>query len=421
MNNMCVLFIIIQEIKIIPMATIKVIFRESSNASDEGSLFYRVIHQRKMRQIHSGYRVKRNEWNDAVREINVCDVDPSRLEYLRNVQSQLKDGEARFCRIIAGLAKSEHNFSVDDVIERFHSPEIAIGFLSFARKHINKQKQIGKSRSAEHYATALNSFIRFNGSNEVSFDDFNGNLMQKYEYYLKEEGLCPNSISFYMRNLRAIYNQAVEQGLTEQRNPFKHVYTGIAKTEKRAVTLTIIKCLRNLDLRQDWLSELARDLFLFSFCTRGMAIIDIAYLRKSNLKNGILVYRRQKTGQQLSVRWETQMQEIISKYSNKDSEFLFPMIDSECSDYRRQFHNAYSKLIRRLKKIGQQLGLSEPLTFHRSRHAWASIARDNNVPLSVICEGMGHDSEKTTRIYLSSLDTSVVDKANSEIMGLLDQ
>lgn len=115
------------------------------------------------------------------------------------------------------------------------------------------------------------------------------------------------------------------------------------------------------------------------------------------------------------------MQEIVNIHNDKDSDFLFPLIDSRKPDYRSQYLGAYCMLIRRLKSIGRRLGLSNPLTFHRSRHSWASIARENNVPLSVICEGMGHDSEKTTRIYLASLDSSVVDKANSDIMKLLEK
>lgn len=401
------------------MATIKVVFRGSSHDSGIGSLYYRIIHGRRMRQVHSGCRVMREEWNLETGEINFKSVESSRVEYLNEARSRLKEGATRFSLIIADFMRSGREYSVDDVVARYHIPDAVVGFLSFTRRHISALRQIGKGRSAEHYATALNSLIRFNGSVEIPFDDFTGGLMQKYENSLKEQGLCPNSISYYMRKLRSIYNLAVEQGLTVQRNPFRHVYTGIAKTDKRAVTLTIIKRMRELDLSGDPLSELARDIFLFSFCTRGMAIIDIAFLRKSNIKNGMLIYRRQKTGQQLTVRWEVRMQEIVTRHGVGDSEFLFPLIHSGKTDYRRQFLNAYSKLIRRLKKIGEMLGLAEPLTFHRSRHAWASIARDINVPLSVISEGMGHESEKTTRIYLASLDTSLVDKANSDIMGLL--
>lgn len=224
-----------------------------------------------------------------------------------------------------------------------------------------------------------------------------------------------------MRNLRAIYNQAVERELTPQTNPFKHVYTGIAKTAKRSVPLSAIKALKRIDLSDNSVLELARDLFLFSFYTRGMAIIDVALLRKDSIKNGILTYCRCKTGQRLRIRWEPQMQEIVSRYERHESEFLFPVVDSRKPDYRRQYLSAYSRLNRHLRKIGLMLGLTEPLTFHCSRHSWASIARENNVPLSIICEGMGHDSEKTTRIYLASLESSAVDEANSALIELLER
>lgn len=372
-----------------------------------------------MRQIHTGLRIMRIEWDYETEEI-VSNDKNMRSDYLNSVSNSLNAGYSRLIQIIAALDKSGDEYEVDDVVSRFHAPETIVGFLSFARKQIAYLSQIGKTRCAEHYSTSLNSFIRFNGEDEVSFRDFSVSLVQRYEWYLRSLHLTPNSTSYYMRNLRAIYNKAVESGITEQAYPFRHVYTGIAKTVKRAISLPTVKALRSLDLRHDPQSELARDVFLFSLYTRGMAIIDVAYLRKSNLKDGTLTYRRRKTGQQLSIRWERQMQEIVNRHASKDTDFLFPLIDSGKPDSRKQFLCAYNRLRRHLLKIGQQLGLSEPLTFHRSRHSWASIAREHNIPLSVICEGMGHDSEKTTRIYLASLDTSIVDKANSEILELFE-
>lgn len=223
-----------------------------------------------------------------------------------------------------------------------------------------------------------------------------------------------------MRKLRAIYNLAVEREFTVQRNPFKHVYTGIAKTKKRAVSLDIIKSLRDMNLKLDPLSELARDLFLFSFYTRGMSFVDMAYLKRGNLQNGILTYRRQKTGQQLYIRWEEPMEDIVKHHQIAESDFLLPIIKPNGKDNRTQYQNTQHLINRRLKKLGIKIGMTEPLTMYCARHAWASIAQDNDVPISVISQGMGHDSEKTTRIYLASLNTSVVDKANNKIIGLLD-
>ena len=402
------------------MASVKIIFRDSHCESNPGTLYFRIIHRRKVRQINTGCRIMRCYW-DAHLENVVTPYSTPHKEMLDSVNVTLQLGYSRLQHIVASLEKTGMAYTVDEIVDRYHSRDSVVGFISYARSHIRELMDMGKKRLAEHHYTALKSFSRFYGLEEVTFDNFDDKLMINYETYLTERGLCPNSTSYYMRNLRAIYNRAVELGLTDQNIPFRHVYTGIAKTMKRAVTIDTIKALRNLALRRNSPGELARDIFLFSFYTRGMAIIDVAFLRKSDLQNGILTYRRKKTGQQLSVKWEPQMAALAALHCRNDSEFMFPLIDSGLPDYRKQYINAYNKLNRQLKKLGKMIGLTDALTFHRSRHGWASIARDNNVPLSIICEGMGHDSEKTTRIYLAALDNAMVDKANCDIIGLLDK
>lgn len=150
-----------------------------------------------------------------------------------------------------------------------------------------------------------------------------------------------------------------------------------------------------------------------------MAFVDMAYLKKSDIKNGFLRYRRHKTAQLLTIKWEQSMRDIADKYCTDGSEYVFPLIKEADKDLRRQYLNAYKAVSRRLHKLGEQIGLPEALTFHRARHTWASVARSHKVPLSVIKEGMGHDSERTTLIYLASLDSDVVDTANSKIISLL--
>ena len=222
-----------------------------------------------------------------------------------------------------------------------------------------------------------------------------------------------------MRILKAVYNRAVEDGLAEQRYPFKFVYTGVEKTIKRAISLNEIRHIKGLDLSLKPNLDFARDMFLFSFYTRGMSFIDMAHLRKKDLQNGILSYRRRKTGQQLFVKWEKCMQEIVDKYPVNETEYLLPVITEPNKDNRTQYSNGLHRVNNLLKQIGVQLGLHMPLTMYVARHSWASIAKSRNVPIAVISEGMGHDSENTTQIYLASLDTSIVDKANKKILDLL--
>lgn len=281
-------------------------------------------------------------------------------------------------------------------------------------------KELGKVRTSETYASALNSFKRFRKGKDLLLDDVDTDVMMAYEAYLLHSGISINSSSFYMRNLRAVYNRAVEKELTIQRFPFRHVYTGVDKTRKRAVPLQVIRQIKEMDLSRKPALDLARDMFLFSFYTRGMSFVDMAYLRKKDLNGSVLSYRRRKTGQQLFVKWEKCMQEIVDKYDTSQSVYLLPVIKPFSKmDERKQYIYVAHNINRSLKIIGNRLGLPVQLTMYVSRHAWASIARSKHVPLSVISEGMGHDSEATTRIYLASLDTAAIDKANRMILKSL--
>lgn len=402
------------------MASIKVKFRASSVKTREGSIYYQVIHGRIARQISTGYKLYPLEWNTACSEVVLCPgIREDRRKYLLYLKEEVAGDISRLKGIVSRLDRDGASYTADKIVELFSSTDNNGGFIGFARNLIQELKQIGKRRTAETYTTTLNSFLRFREEKDISMEGVDSNLMVEYETYLKAEGVCPNSSSFYMRNLRAIYNRAVEKGLTIQRNPFKHVYTGIDKTVKRAVPLKVIRQIKELDLTLDPPMDYARDLFMFSFYTRGMSFIDMAYLKKKDLQNGILSYRRQKTNQQLLIKWEKPMQEIIDKYGTTASPYLLPIIQNAEMDERRQYKNAAQLVNSKLRKLGERIGLSIPLTSYVARHAWASIARSKNIPLATISEAMGHDSENTTRIYLASLDTSAVDKANSQILKAL--
>ena len=402
------------------MATVKIKFRPSSVSGKEGTLFYQVIHHRLARQIPTGYKIRPHEWNDVRSEVLLPDgSDDSRRHYLLTVKDVLSKDVSRLLKIIDRLDRLGHPYTADAVVQQYNTPSDNDSFTAFANSLIIRLKHIGKGCTADTYATTMNSFSRFYGEEDVAFDAIDSSLMLKYESYLKAQGLCPNTTSYYMRNLRAIYNRAVEEELVVQRNPFKHVYTGIDKTVKRAVPLKVVRQIKELDLSMTPMIDYARDIFMFSFYTRGMSFVDMAYLKKKDLRNGVLSYRRSKTKQQLFIKWEKQMQDIIDKYDTSSTPYLLPIIKKSGVNERRQYKSAAHLVNLKLKLLGEQLKLPIPLTSYVARHAWASIAKSKNIPLSTISEAMGHDSENTTRIYLASLDTSIVDKANSLILKSL--
>lgn len=403
------------------MASVKIKFRPSAADAGVGKLFYQVIHNRIARQQRTSYQLCVNEWDNVNSEILLTSSDLQRRRYLLEIQEFVSSDIQRLQNIITMLDRQAIPYSADDVIAEFSAEKSKCMFFEFAGELIANFRSLGKVRCAETYATSLRSFARFRCECDVAVADIDSDMMMAYEAYLRSCGLCPNSSSFYMRNLRAIYNRAVEKGLATQHFPFKHVYTGVDKTIKRAIPLNVVKQIKTMDLSSRPLLDFSRDMFLFSFYTRGMSFVDMAYLRKRDLHNGMLVYRRRKTGQQLFVKWEECMQDIVDKYLLDGSPFLLPIINP-CQvniEQRRQYIYASHKINRGVRILGCDMGLGIPLTMYVARHAWASIAKSKNVPLSVISEGMGHDSESTTRIYLSTLDNVAVDRANRLILKSL--
>lgn len=375
-------------------------------------------HQRSTRLISAGYSVHPHEWDVTCSEIVLpAHTDESRHHYLLSVRNALDKDVSRLQQIIDRLDRLGQPYTADAIVHQFKSGNDS--FMAFASDLTIQLRHIGKSCTADTYTTALNSFARFCGEHEVTADDIDANLMMKYENHLKAQGLCPNTTSYYMRTLRAIYNRAVEKELTVQCHPFRHVYTGIDKTVKRAVSLKVIRQIRDMNLSALPLMDYARDIFMFSFYTRGMSFVDMAYLKKQDLQNGMLSYRRHKTNQQLFVKWEKQMQDIIDKYDTSATPYLLPIIKDAAGNERRQYKSAAHLVNNKLKLLGKLIDLPIPLTSYVARHTWASIAKSKNISIATISEAMGHDSESTTRIYLASLDTSVVDKANSLILKSL--
>ena len=397
------------------MTSIKIKFRPSTVDGKEGGIYFQIIHSRVVRQMNTEYKVFAEEWNAESESIVIKE---SRSNFLLGIQERLSWDVARLEKVVRTLEIERRRFTADDVISMFHKQTKESSFFNFMHGVIAQLKQLGKIRTSETYTATLKSFMAFRESQDVPLDGISSDMMLLYEAHLKARDVSMNTISFYMRNLRAVYNRAVEKGLTPQNKPFRHVYTGVDKTIKRAIPIKEIKALKELDLSLKPSLNFARDMFMFSFYTRGMSFIDMAYLKKSDLHNGILTYRRRKTGQLLTIKWEKCMEDIVSKYPKNQTDYLLPII-KETGNERRQYDNALHLVNYHLKELSTILKLQRPLTMYVARHSWASAAKAKNVPLSVISEGMGHDSEATTQIYLASLETSVVDKANKMILGLL--
>lgn len=379
------------------MTSIKVKFRPSADAEREGAIYYQIIHDRKVRQCSTPYRAFPKEWQTRFREETRRDVE-------------------RLTRIVRRMESRGTVLSADDIVEEFKLYRSRYSLFRFMESVIMNLKECGKIRTAETYTATLQSFSRFRRGRDLMLDEITPDLIQAYEAYLRAGGAVPNTTSFYMRILRAVYNRAVESEAIEQRNPFRHVYTGTERTIKRAIPIAAISRIKNLELPRGSKMDFARDMFMLSFYLRGMSFVDMAFLRKKDRADNHVTYRRRKTGQRLDIAWTKEMQSIVEKYPPNPTQYLLPILTNPLSDERIAYRNRASCINRQLKTIARLTNLKIPLTLYCARHSWASAARTKGIPVSIISEGMGHDSEATTQIYLASLETSVIYRANALII-----
>ena len=400
------------------MTSIKVKFNPSTASGHEGNICYQIIHDRKVRQLATDYRLFPEEWNEK-RSTVIFGSNSERKAFLLSLRENIRRDMKRFGKIRSRLDTEGLSYSADDIINEFKRFVTDCSLFNFAQSIIAMLKHDSRLRTAETYKSALMSFSRFRNNKDIVLDCITSETMESYEAWLKNRGVVPNTISFYMRILRAVYNRAVEKGMIENLLPFRKVYTGIDKTVKRALPISALKKIKSLNLSQQPSLDYARDMFLLSFCLRGMSFIDMAYLKKTDLKDGYVTYRRRKTGQQLIIQWTNEMQLILNKYPENESIYLLPIIRNSDTNTRCICRNKSYNINHSLKKIAGMTGVNIPLTLYVARHSWASAAKTNGVPVSVISEGMGHDSESTTRIYLASLDTSLIDRANTLILNSL--
>ncbi len=316
-------------------------------------------------------------------------------------------------------------------------PNSKTKFLEFIYSEIARQRENGHISVANNYASAAHSFSRFlktKNKADISFRKITSLVMSDYEAWLQTCGLCRNTTSFYIRALQSVYHKAVRQCLTEDLRPFSGTYRGVARTAKRAIDASEICQLSRLDIRSALLSggdyeqgkrldnmqrqlEFARDIFIFCFCARGLTFVDLAHMRKTNVTGSLLVYVRRKTKQRIEVQVEPMMQAVIDRYPSQ-TDYLLPILTKTGSPEAvyQQYRYALGRYNASLNTLGAMLdGLK--LTSYVSRHSWASAARRQHVPLSIISQSMGHNSEKTTEIYLKSLECNVINKTNHDLLN----
>jgi integrase len=364
----------------------------------------------------------------------IVSSDAVRSNILEETARYIQHMQEQFNRINERLSGKAY-YTIQEIVSllcpiRYNKDSI----VEYAHRLSLQLAASGRERTARAYRSSMDKLLIFTGKRDIRFADITPSLIRVFEDHLKASGKSPNTISFYMRNLRAIFNKAVGDELVSgYKMPFKGVFTGFHKTAKRALDASQMNCLLKLPYHQ-YLAQgtfpssfreeklyTAWRYFTFCFHARGMCFVDMAYLRKDNIRDGVIQYYRKKTGGLIEVKLTPFLQSILESFSREvnGSPYLFPVIKVIDQKERVQYETGLRIQNRQLKQLANKAGINMTLSTHVSRHSWASIAKKENLPLWVISEGLGHTNEKTTYTYLASLERSRLDMANEIIYAAI--
>lgn len=400
------------------MTTIKLKFRPSSVHGAEGRLYYLVSHKRQTKWLRTGHHILPCEWDELQSDIRLP-ATPERRAAVRLVQAAVSREMQQRRTLMHEMLTANAAATLDELCEAFSRIAPWKSVFTFLHEQVARQKLMQRQGTATTYGNAYVRFREFRNGEDLAFTELTPELMLRYEAWLTNRGLKQNTICFYLRTLNTMLCRAADDGLLDGHHElFSRVRLSFVATTKRAISEADVRRISRLRLPDGSATAFARDIFMFSFYMRGMPFVDIAFLRKADLRNGLLSYCRKKTNQQLHVQWEREQQDIVSRYAHltKGSPYMFPIIRHTDGTEYRQYKRAQENVNRALKRLGNMIGLRMPLTLYVARHSWASIAQNLNYSLSIISEGMGHQSIKTTQTYLASIDTSRINEANRHII-----
>ena len=319
------------------------------------------------------------------------------------IEKIIADKSSEFAERIIELKAEKKEFTATTLTEHLTDGTRAkrtVGevFLS----QIENLKQTGRTGYALSHREVYNSLLKFNGHLNIYFSEIDTVWLKRYETWLRGQGFSENTIGRRFRTLRAVYNVAIEEKCVKaDYYPFKSYKVSKLHqaTAKRAISKADI--MRIIEYRSnDFYKQFAVDLFAFGYFMGGINFVDIAYLKTDNIVDGRLIYTRRKTHKLIRLPLQLKAQEIIERYRQDGALFLFPILSAfhkTEQQQRNRVHKVISKVNERLKEVGKELEIPIDLTTYVSRHSFATVLKREGVSTSIICESLGHSSEKVPK------------------------
>ena len=395
------------------MTTVDVVcYKYKPLKTGELPLKIRVCKDRKTRYINLGVSTKAEYWDFEKNQPKSNCPDREMLEKL--IANKISEVKSK----IVELKSEDKEFSASTLVEKVSHPTNTITVGELFKQHIHcleEEKRTGYRLSIQQ---TYNSLIKFNKHLDIPFSEMDCSWLRRYETWLRKQGKSENTIGIRFRNIRLIFNLAINMRLLKPENdPFKQLKVSKLhqETAKRALTKKEILSVVNYNITgKDFYCKLAVHLFTFSYFMGGINFVDMAYLTGKNIVNNRLIYNRRKTSKLINLPMQERAFVVLKEYKKSNEPYLFPILSSKHKTEQQRLnrlHKVITKVNKVLKSIGEELQIPIKLTTYVARHSYATVLKRAVVATSIISESLGHSSEKVTQIYLDGFENSQIDKA----------
>jgi integrase len=397
--------------------TYKLFLDERTQSGDKFPLKLRVTYNRKHRVVSLNVLLRKEEWNAKLQKVKAS--HPNAKLITIKVNQALNDIQENALK----FEKVEKVYSVEQLvgIDKGFSSKL-VTFKSFATDEINSLRAAGRIGNAEAYKTACDRLLGFVGSEHLKFEQIDFKLLDGFANSMLAENVTVNAIASYMRQIRALYNKAINADLVEAKYyPFKKYKIKTTKTVSRALTISEMNAIACMEIEPDTPMWHAQNYFMLSFCLIGINFTDLFKLTRGSIKNGRVIFNRSKTKKIYSINMPDKAKEIINRYLDPvtNGDYILPVlckgdspekIDSKC-------HQAIKNANKYLGKIAKICRIDANVTTYYARYTWANIAKSLGYSKDLIAEALGHEyGNAVTGIYLDAYDTGAIDVANAAVI-----
>lgn len=415
--------------KLRAFASITAILRTNrKNKYGEYPVCIRITKNRKVCLLSTPYSSPKKCWDNKIQRPNGKHYDFDELDkYLDGTISEFK-------KIMKELSDTVDYYSAKQVVDIYSvrnqpsvktSTQPQITFKEFYEKLLNRMESKGHYKTKETYVTAVAWLNKFRKIEDVNFKDVTFTFLEDLLAFMVKTKESENQISFkpntlfgYFKNYLAIMNKAVaERIITASCSNYKEFKLSQFKIAVNPIAIPIEQMNEIIALKLEPFTSIwnSRNYFVFSFLGSGINLVDIAKLKKENLRDGRIEYSRSKTEECCKFKLNVKTQEILKYYVGQTyGDFLFPIL---LKDYTKKQHHGRIKTISRkvnqdLKEIARVCGIETNLTFYVGRHTCATELKYLGFNDSAIGEGFGHVSERSIKSYLRRLPDQRIDSLN---------